>query len=141
MGEGDNAVDKLFGVIHKANHSPLWGKDPASRKAYIDEIGRTTQILEGKIRGIISAEVGQDFEVFHYGANVLHPGFLVFWIAVKSDQLRDALKSDAVLQRRLRQAIVDADYPAQGREDVQINFESQETIDRDWNGSWFEYLK
>lgn len=41
----------------------------------------------------------------------------------------------------LRQLLVKHDYPEEARQFVKIDFESQETVQRQSNGNWFEHFK
>jgi hypothetical protein len=42
---------------------------------------------------------------------------------------------------RLRQVLVDEDYPEDGRNDVDYGFESQETINLEYDGNWANNIK
>jgi len=57
------------------------------------------------------------------------------WIKVDTDERRDALKADEVMMRRLAKAAEAGGWPAI------ITIESQETVDRDYEGSWFYRLR
>jgi hypothetical protein len=101
-------------------------------------------IVNGVNEAIIrlaEASAREDVRVQHYGAFDIHPRYLVFWICVKTDSERDRLRGDESLMASLRQVLVDCDYPAEGRNDVHIGFESQETVDRDSDGSWYHHWK
>lgn len=105
------------------------------------DIGEITNRVEAMITRIVASQTSENHWVTHYGANYLHPRHLVFWICVQSDRERNRLQADSVLIARLRQTLVDANYPLEGREDVFIGFESQETVDRQSEGSWYNHWK
>ena len=76
-----------------------------------------------------------------YGAYKIDPKNLVFWICVQSDEEKLRLQSDLNLMKTLRQVLSQFDYPANAADKVHIDFESQETVDRESNGNWFIHFK
>lgn len=93
----------------------------------VDEIKRTVRLV-----------YKNDFWVDWYGAYYINPDSLVIWIWVKSDQDKMSLRSNEKLMLSLRDTLVLCGYPEQARSSVAIIFESQQTADRDFNGSWHE---
>jgi hypothetical protein len=57
------------------------------------------------------------------------------WIKVDTDERRDALMADEILMRRLAREAEAGGWPAI------ITVESQETVDRDYEGSWLYRLR
>ena len=104
-------------------------------------IKKITNRAEAMISKIVAAEVIEKHWVTHYGANGIHPRHLVFWVCVQSDKERDRLQSDNALMGRLKQTLVDVNYPEEGRDYVHLGFESQETVDRESNGNWYHHWK
>ena len=107
-----------------------------------------TSVLEDKVRQIKDAiselaktVAREPVSVTHYGAFDIHPRHLVYWICVQSDAERDRLAADESLRAALRQLLVTFDYPPEGREQVHIGFEAQETVDRESNGNWWHHWK
>lgn len=88
------------------------------------------------MKKIIKAESSEKSWVTHYGANDIHPRHLVYWLCVNSDAEKSRLESDTELMSRLRDLLVEFDYPAEGREGVHIGFESTETVNRESKGDW-----
>jgi len=74
---------------------------------------------------------------FHVGATDLGPENLAIWITTETDAQRDALLGDALYQRQFRQILAEVGYPAEAISQVGLAIESQETVDRDYEGSWF----
>jgi hypothetical protein len=79
-----------------------------------------------------------------------------FWIAVQTDSERDKLYADKAFLQRLNAIISESGYlqiiegiwnkeinnPAlQYLKKPGITFESQETVDRDYEGNWFQCMK
>jgi hypothetical protein len=58
------------------------------------------------------------------------------WIVTPTDEEKDRLKQDALLQTRLWTITSSDEFPPCGFE-----FESQETIDRDYGGDWLPRVK
>jgi hypothetical protein len=83
----------------------------------------------------------EKFWVTHYGANDIHPKYLVYWIVVMSDLEKRRLQTDSALMDRLRALLVQHGYPAEGREEVHIGFESHETVDRESSGNFYHHWK
>lgn len=78
---------------------------------------------------------------FHIGAVEISPACLAVWVTAKTDKERDRLKGSAALLASFRQALAEAGYPATAIPHVGFAFESQETVDRDWKGSWWACIK
>ena len=77
-------------------------------------------------------------EVTVWGGKDVYP---VFWIrTIKDDERdqfeRDYLAPDSKLTEDFRQILLRAGYPSSDVPMVQIVVESQETVDRDYEGSW-----
>jgi hypothetical protein len=90
-------------------------------------------------RGIREAVRQQvpDAEVFSYqGATKSNPGHLSFSIRTASDRERDLLRQDPDIHTQFRNALVRAGYPTNTIPVVHFGIESQETVDRDYGGSW-----
>ncbi|AIL47259.1 hypothetical protein BD94_3484 [Elizabethkingia anophelis NUHP1] len=51
------------------------------------------------------------------------------------------LKEDKILNEKSRELFIKYKYPKNAIEYVSINFESQETVDRDYEGNWYYYYK
>ena len=97
--------------------------------------------IERAIRREMAGRTREKVWVTHYGANDIHPRHLVYWIVVQTDREKERLAADAALLATLRGLLVQYDYPAEGREEVHIGFESQETVDRESNGNFWEHWK
>jgi hypothetical protein len=77
-------------------------------------------------------------EVTTWGGKDVHP---VFWIKTRKDDERDQLKRDQLvpdsgLTEDFRTTLLHAGYPAIDIPLAQFVVESQETVDRDYAGSW-----
>jgi hypothetical protein len=141
MNERNDILNMLRDVFEKVNKSINTTEANKLINENTSNISIITEMVQEKISIICTAELRERFELSHYGANYIHPGFLVFWIRIQSDKERDRLRSDVQLMHRLRQTLIEAGYPEEGRNDVDINFESQETINREYGGNWYNYMK
>lgn len=70
------------------------------------------------------------------GITHLSPSNLCICIDVATDAERDALVKDTALLGEMRRALFKADYPEDVIPDVAFSVESQETVTRDFAGSW-----
>lgn len=105
------------------------------------ELGKIVNGIRSEMERILQGVTKEESWVTKYGAFDIHPRHLVFWLCVQSDRERDRLKADAELRDRLRQVLVAWSYPAEGRDEVYIGFESQETVDRLSGGNWWHHFK
>ena len=70
------------------------------------------------------------------GVTRLSPSNLYICIDVATDAERDALLKDEALLGEMRRALFKAHYPEDVILDVGFSVESQETVTRDYGGSW-----
>ena len=69
------------------------------------------------------------------GATAKH---LSFRIAVNTDKERDCMRAEPNLYQQFCNALVRVGYPSEAAPGVRFRIESQETVDRDYGGSWRE---
>lgn len=74
----------------------------------------------------------------HQGATAISPGNLSFSIRTATDKERDLLCGDPEIYQQLCDALRRAGYPQGTVPVVKFGIESQETVDRDYGGSWSE---
>lgn len=86
----------------------------------------------GKLQEIILQCV-PTAEVSSFGGRYVHPDV---WIATVTDADRDKLMQEPNLIHQFRAALYEVGYPAEDVPLVQFVFESQETVDREFRGSW-----
>ena len=80
-------------------------------------------------------------KVFSFGATHIDPRHLAIWITTKTDEERDRLRQDPDLPQQLRDALLQVGYPTAAVPLVAFEIESQETVDRDFGGSWYYATK
>jgi hypothetical protein len=78
--------------------------------------------------------------VHHFGATDIDPRHLVICVCVATDQERTELVN-AGIAARVRLWLKEEGYPAEAIQGVGVSVDSQETVDRDWNGNWYQYYK
>ena len=93
------------------------------------------------IKIIIQSFCKEKFWINWYGAYDVDPQNLVIWICVQTDNTKFKLESNPELNTQLRDILSKYNYPVHARSAVHIGFESQETIDREANGNWYEHFK
>jgi hypothetical protein len=72
------------------------------------------------------------------GATAVSAGHLSFGIRVETDRQRTVLCEDPEIHKLFRDALVKARYPTTNVPVVHFGIRSQETVDRDYGGSWDE---
>jgi len=72
------------------------------------------------------------------GATRIDPRHLAIWITTKTDTERDRLRSDQTLHQQLCDSMLLVGYSSDAVPLVHFVIESQETVDRDYGGSWRE---
>ncbi len=104
-------------------------------------IQSVTKTIQSALARRVAASAREKSWVTYYGANDIHPRHLVYWICVESDAEKERLVADTALYAELRGLLTRYNYPAEGREEVHIGFESQETVDRESDGDWWQHWK
>lgn len=80
-------------------------------------------------------------KVFSFGAVDIDPRNLAVWITTDTDTQRDELLRIGALIGQFRVAFRDAGYPEGAIAEIRFEFESQQTVDRDFNGNWWHAVK
>jgi hypothetical protein len=97
--------------------------------------------IKDHITQIIKRSCSEKFFIYWYGAYDLDPKYLVYWVCVKTDNMKAKLESDRDLNSELRQLLEAHEYPIEAREFVHLGFESQETVDKKSGGNWYQHFK
>lgn len=106
-----------------------------------DSLPRKVANIKHDIKTIVKKYCEEKFWIDCYGAYDIDPKYLVFLICVRTDKVKEALKANDELNNLLRNLLVEHEYPVQAYSSVIIDYESQETVDRDSNGQWAVHLK
>jgi hypothetical protein len=76
-----------------------------------------------------------------FGATDISPRYLAVWVITSTDAERDDLARDPALVEMMRHEFLTAGYPSEYVPSIGFGFESQETVDRDFGGSWYHAMK
>jgi hypothetical protein len=71
------------------------------------------------------------------GASHISPLYFCILIDVQNDSEKEMLRRDKTLEESMRDALLGARYPTEAARSVGFSIESQQTVDRDFAGSWF----
>jgi hypothetical protein len=80
-------------------------------------------------------------KVFSLGAVHINPRHLAIWITTPTDEERDLMRAMPELISEFRRSLSAAGYPPEAIAEVGFAFESQQTVDRDYDGSWWYAVK
>jgi hypothetical protein len=76
-----------------------------------------------------------------YVVGFVEPYSVWVWLGTETDAQRDALPGDRPLLDRVRDALEVAGLPLDQAHCEGVTVQSQETVDRDYDGSWFSALR
>lgn len=79
--------------------------------------------------------------VFSFGAVEIDPKYLAIWVTVATDEQKNALIAHTELTEQFQHAILELGYPAEAVPGIGYAFESQETVDRDYDHNWWYAVK
>jgi len=97
--------------------------------------------IKSDIKLVVAKACSEKASLIEYGTYELNPISLVIWICIDTDEMKNRLKSDTVLNQELQHILVINEYPAEAINYVHIGFESQETVNRESNGDWYIHFK
>ena len=114
---------------------------PPDAPSTSDDLKATIAAIQSDIAKIVGKVCNEKFDVTCYGAYHIHPKYLVFWVCIQTDSMKSDLKKNTTLFAELRALLDIHNYPAEGKSNVFIGFESQETVDRESKGNWYHHFK
>jgi len=106
-----------------------------------NNIKRKILDIKDEIRKEASKITSEKVRVDYFGAYDIDPKNLAFWICIESDKEKNKLKSDALLMNIFQNLLIKYNYPKSAVGFVFIDFQSQETIDREYEGNWYYFYK
>jgi hypothetical protein len=119
------------------------GKTPPQRaKPTLTNLAehRLTPVLDAVKRDLKQAILAMGYtcdSLFYTGAYDIAPEHVFFGVHVKSDAERDRMNADAAIDKALHGLLERHGYPAHVIRIIGVRAESQETVDRDFEGDWF----
>jgi hypothetical protein len=78
-----------------------------------------------------------DAKVSSMGMSSIDPQYFCVLINVGRDSEKNELLQDKKLEGEIRQIALNAGYPPDSVPLISFSIESQQTVDRDFNGNWF----
>ncbi|OJX28465.1 MAG: hypothetical protein BGO86_07600 [Chryseobacterium sp. 36-9] len=106
-----------------------------------DNLKRKILDIKNEMRMIVSEVSAENVRVDWFGAYNIAPKYLAFWICVQTDLVKEELIANKDLHLKLYSLLEEYDYPSEARRFVFIGFESQQTVDRESNGNWYQHYK
>lgn len=99
------------------------------------------KVIKKDVKYIVSETTQERYDVFTYGSYLFGENGLCILISVNTDKERDRLKDDAKFFRRVSSSLVLRDFPEEARSRVVVWVESQETVDRESKGDWYQHMR
>lgn len=81
---------------------------------------------------------------FFYGASAIHPRHLVVWYLFKTDKEYEIAKSNKLtdkLDKLTRDELRENGYPEEGLREIMVSFTTDEDIQRETDGNYWEYFR
>jgi hypothetical protein len=79
--------------------------------------------------------------VWSFGAYEIDPKNLVFVVGVSTDKEKRNLKIDVKFNNNMKALLIKYNWPIESRKHVVFDIESQETVDRESSGHWWQHYK
>jgi hypothetical protein len=93
--------------------------------------------VKSKIKGICI----ENFWIDIYGSYYINPNNLVLLIAVQTDTLKSNLILNQGLKKDIKDIFIKYQFPIDSIGEIQIYFESQETVNQESKGDWHIHLQ
>jgi putative membrane protein len=112
-----------------------------NEKGSKEELNAKINQIKRDIKELVKPYCTEGYSIDCYGAYEIDPKNLVYLVCVQSDRMKEQLKANVELNNALRNTLITNEYPVEARGNVYIDFESQETVDRESNGDWHLHLQ
>ncbi|WP_281559961.1 hypothetical protein [Thalassomonas sp. RHCl1] len=96
--------------------------------------------IESALKHLVRIE-GFKPVIWSFGAYYIDPKHLVFVVGVPTDEAEENLKSNSSFIASMKNLLAKFNWPTQARSAVVFDIESQETVDRENNRSWWYHYK
>lgn len=118
-------------TVAAGQYAQVAGRVP---RAVFAALERATPVLVERLgtNGVIGAE---------YVVGFVHPYRVFVWLITASDVERDALPEGCPFLDEVREVLDEVGLPTEDAYFDGTVAQSQETVDRDYNGSWFYALR
>jgi hypothetical protein len=112
-------------------------RQPDRGPSYTAEIERCRDVLGRQF----SDRLGTEVRTTSFGAVDINPVHLAVWFITDTDAQRDQLLASPDFVQTCRAALVASGYPSEAVHHVGFSAASEETVQRDWGGNWWQFFK
>jgi len=105
------------------------------------ELNKKIIQIKREIKELVKPYCTEEYSIDCYGTYEINPKNLACLVSVQSDEMKERLKANVELNNALRNTLITNEYPIEALDNVYIDFESQETVDRESNGDWHLHLQ
>ena len=121
----------------------LRGFGPVAKQVAVQHFHPLTKVIDRVERafGAFVETESAGAKVTYIGAYDLGPQYLAFWIFTTTDKERDRLLNEPQMIEALHELLRSNSYPVDAVASVGLAVESQETVDRDFEGNGFYAMK
>jgi hypothetical protein len=102
-----------------------------------DETAPDESVLDAVRPILVSTLRERGVQEVRYVGSLSGPCGIAVWLCAESDAQRDNIGFDDPLLAQVRATLLHAGLPADWVAGVRTTAQSQETVDRDFHGSWF----
>lgn len=96
--------------------------------------------IESNLKRLVTDNGLKPF-IWSFGVYFIDPKNLVFVIGVPTDEDKHQLRANTKFMDEVKSLLVKHNWPEAARPYVTFDIESQETVDRENNGNWWQHYK
>lgn len=98
------------------------------------------RMLEKELKIIVENSCNK-VHVFSFGAIDSEPKYLTVWIVAETDNVKNIIINTLEINKKFEDILIKIDCHEDAKKHITFTVESQETVDRDYEGNWWNVIK